>query len=213
MFPRISLFEEVADLEDFEAILALRARTDPRANALLGFAARISARDMALGPGAGYVMAPFAFISPDGTRFGPPAMSASPFGVFYAARDEGTSIAEVKHHRTGFLKAINAPAQDLDFEVLNAEIKGGAFYDLRGRQSKFKDVYSPDDYSSSQTLASDLKALDADGIVYDSVRREGGQCVAVFRPRCVVRCKPVKQVSLRWDGESITAVLEAHPLE
>jgi hypothetical protein len=182
-------------------------------NAQLGFAGRIAGSDLALGPGAGYVMAAFVFISPDGTRFGPPALNPLTFGVFYAARDEATSIAEVRHHRTGFLKAINAPPQDLDFDVLNSEVRGSAFYDLRGKQGKFPDVYSPDDYSSSQRLAVDLKGRDGDGVVYDSVRREGGQCVAVFRPRCVVRCKRVKQVSLRWDGESITAVLEAHAIE
>ncbi|HUQ20619.1 MAG TPA: RES family NAD+ phosphorylase, partial [Gemmatimonadaceae bacterium] len=145
--------------------------------------------------------------------FGPPALSAAPFGVFYAARDEATSIAEVKHHRTGFMRGINAPAQDLDFDFLNSEIKGSSFYDLRDKQDKFAEVYSPDDYSESQRLAIDLKERDADGIAYDSVRREGGECVAVFRPRCVVRCKPVKQVSLRWDGKSISAVLEAQKLE
>ena len=53
---------------------------------------------------------------------------------------------------------------------------------------------------------------DADGIAYDSVRREGGECVAVFRPRCVGPARPVKQLIFRWDGSAITAVLEAHRL-
>ena len=213
MFPPVALFEEVAEPEDFDAIAALRARTDPGISAQIAFAAQIPRKDLALGPGAGYVMAPFVFVSPEGTRFGPPAMTSSAFGVFYAARDEATAIAEVKHHRTRFLREIRAPAQDLDFEVLNSEIKGSGFYDIREQQKKFGDVYSPRDYSSSQELAIDLKARDADGIVYDSVRREGGECVAVFRPRCVSRCRPVKHLSLRWDGDSITAVLEAQASE
>jgi hypothetical protein len=158
-------------------------------------------------------MGPFAYPSPDGTRFGPPTRAGESFGVYYAARDEATAIAEVKHHRVAFLEAMRAPAQDLDFEVLKAPVRGTHFYDLRGRQREFPDVYSPTDYSSSQKLGAELRAQDADGIAYDSVRREGGECVAVFRPRSIGPCKAVKQVILRWDGAGISAVLEARSLE
>jgi hypothetical protein len=107
---------------------------------------------------------------------------------------------------------MRAPAQDLDFEVLKAPVKGGRFFDLRGRQREFPDVYSPTDYSVSQRLGVELRSRDADGIAYDSVRREGGECVAVFRPRCAGPARSVKNLIFRWDGESITAVLEAHRL-
>jgi len=178
----------------------------------IGPALEIPPEDRVYGPGAGYVMAPFAYPSPDGTRFGPPALRAPSFGVYYAARDEATAVAEVKHHRIAFLEATRAPAQDLDFEVLNAPVRGAHFYDLRDREREFKAVYSPTDYSSSQKLGADLRAKGADGIAYDSVRREGGECVAVLRPRCVGPCRPVKHLIFRWDGELITAVLEVHPL-
>lgn len=157
-------------------------------------------------------MAPFAYPSPDGSRFGPPVLTAESFGVYYAARDEATAIAEVKHHRVAFLHAMRAPAQDLDFEVLKAPVKGAHFFDLRGRQREYPAVYSPTDYSASQLLGIELRGRDADGIAYDSVRREGGECVAVFRPRCVGPARPVKHLIFRWDGEAIAAVLEAHRL-
>jgi hypothetical protein len=157
-------------------------------------------------------MAPFVYPAPGGTRFGPPALTAESFGVYYAARDEATAIAEVKHHRVAFLEAMRAPAQDLDFEVLKAPVKGTHFYDLRGRHREFPDVYSPTDYSASQKLGVKLRRKVGDGIAYDSVRREGGECVAVFRPRCVGPALPVKQLIFRWDGSEITAVLEAHRL-
>jgi hypothetical protein len=192
--------------------VALRARTNPLLNERIQPALAIPQKDRAYGPGAGYVIAPFAYPSPDGTRFGPPALTAESFGVYYAARNEATAIAEVKHHRVAFLGATRAPAQDLDFEVLRAPVKGAHFYDLRGRQREFPDVYSPTDYTASQKLGVELRRKDADGIAYDSVRREGGECVAVFRPRCVGPARPVKQLIFRWDGEAITAVLEAHRL-
>jgi hypothetical protein len=192
--------------------VALRARTDPLLNARIEPALAIDPKDRVYGPGAGYVMAPFAYPSPEGTRFGPPALTAGSFGVYYAARDEATAIEEVKHHRVLFLEATRAPAQDLDFEVLKAPVKGAHFFDLRDRQRDFPAVYSPSDYSASQKLGVELRGRDADGIAYDSVRREGGECVAVFRPRCVGPARPVKQLIFRWDGEAITAVLEAHRL-
>jgi hypothetical protein len=192
--------------------MALRARTDPLLDARIQPALAIPPKDRVYGPGAGYVMAPFAYPSPDGTRFGPPSLTADSFGVYYAARDEATAIEEVKYHRTAFLEAMRAPAQDLDFEVLKAPVKGAHFYDSRDRQRDFPDVYSRTDYSASQKLGVELRGRDADGIAYDSVRREGGECVAVFRPRCVGPARPVKQLIFRWDGAAITAVLEAHRL-
>jgi hypothetical protein len=172
----------------------------------------IPPEDRAYGPGAGYVMAPFAHRSPDGTRFGPPLLPNGSFGVFYAARDEPTSIAEVRHHRTAFLRATKAVGQDLDFDVINAPVKGARFYDIRERQDEFPEIYSPTDYSSSQKFAVEMRDKGADGVAYDSVRRKGGECVAVFRPRCVGPCKAVKRLIFRWDGDAISAVLEAHRL-
>jgi RES domain len=206
------VFEDVADARDLDALMALRARTDPLLSARIQSALAIPPRDRVYGPGAGYVMAPFAYPSPDGTRFGPPALTAESFGVYYTARDESTAIAEVKHHRVAFLAAARAPAQDLDFAVVKAPVKGAHFYDLRGKQREFPDVYSATDYSASQKLGAGLRRKDADGIAYDSVRREGGECVAVFRPRCVGPAKAGRQLIFRWDGEAIAAVLEARPL-
>ncbi len=207
------MFEEVASPEDLDALLALRARTDPLVNARISQALAVPPKERVYGPGAGYVMAPFAYPSPDGTRFGPPAMTTASFGVYYAARDESTAIAEVKHHRVAFLEAARAPAQDLDFEVLNAPVTGAQFYDLRDRQREFKEVYSPTDYTRSQQLGAELRERGADGIAYDSVRREGGECVAVFRPRCVGPARSVKKLIFRWDGHEISAVLEAHRID
>lgn len=158
-------------------------------------------------------MTPFVHPSPVGTRFRPPAFRADSFGVYYAARDETTAIAEVQHHRVSFLRDSRAGAQDLDFELVKATVKGSGFYDLRHRRRDFPAVYSPVDYAASQRLGVELRARGADGIAYDSVRREGGECVAVFRPRCVGAARAVKHFIFRWDGERITAILEALPLD
>jgi len=62
-------------------------------------------------------------------------------------------------------------------------------------------MYDPDDYSAGQALARQLRAQGSWGIVYDSVRREGGQCVAVFRPRALSRCRQSQHIAFVWDGQ------------
>jgi hypothetical protein len=212
IIPPVDLFAEVADADDLDALIALHARTNPVLNERLAPAFNIPRKDWARGPGAEYVMGPFAYPPPSGSRFGPPALRGSSFGVYYAARDEATAIAEVKHHRLAFLRATRAAAQVLDLDMLKASIKGTGFFDLRGRQLKYPEVYSRTDYSASQRLGLELRERDADGIAYDSLRREGGECVAVFRPRCIGPCRRVKQLIFRWDGEAITSVLETRQL-
>ena len=115
--------------------------------------------------------------------------------------------------RSMFVPEVSVVVIFKDAGDLNAAITGARFYDLRGRQREFKEVYSATHYGQSQRLGAELREQGADGIAYDSVRREGGECVAVFRPRCVGPCRPVKQLIFRWDGQSITAVIEAHRLE
>jgi hypothetical protein len=64
IFPPVDVFEDVADAKDFEALMALRARTDPFLSARIQPAMAIAPNDRVYGPGAGYVMGPFAFPSP-----------------------------------------------------------------------------------------------------------------------------------------------------
>ena len=61
---------------------------------------------------------------------------------------------------------------------------------------------------ASQRFAGEIRAAGADGIVYDSVRDRGGQCVAAFWPDCVAPFVQATHYSYVWDGTSITDVIE-----
>jgi hypothetical protein len=63
-----------------------------------------------------------------------------------------------------------------------------------------------DDYSASQALGRALRAERAWGIAYESVRREGGECAAVFRPRALSPCKIAEHLEYLWDGERTAEV-------
>src|SRR5690606_28001873 len=126
---------------------------------------------------ASYVMAPFTHPAPGGARF-----NGAQVGAFYAGRVLDTAIAETVYHRTRFMRATNEPPMELDMRVLESEIDARV-HDIRGMRETLAAVYDPNDYTASQQLASRLRAEGSDGLVYDSVRHEGGQCIAIFRPR------------------------------
>jgi hypothetical protein len=46
------------------------------------------------------------------------------------------------------------------------------------------------------------------GVAYRSVRRAGGQCVGLFRPRGASRCLHAAYLLYAWDGARFTDVYE-----
>ena len=75
------------------------------------------------------------------------------------------------------------------------------------------DVYDPESYVSSQVLGRKLKLGGSNGIVYDSVRHVGGECVGVFRPRLVQNLRQGMHLRYAWDGTRISRVYELRLIE
>jgi hypothetical protein len=90
-FPPIQLFERVTDPADLEAILAVESLTNPRLRDEVGEINLVPQEDRVSGPGASIIMAAFTHLNPQGSRF-----SDGTYGVFYAARDMDTAIAETR---------------------------------------------------------------------------------------------------------------------
>jgi hypothetical protein len=67
---------------------------------------------------------------------------------------------------------------------------------------------SPDSYAASTPFGVARRSEGANGIVYDSVRREGGQCVAVFRPKLITSCQQGPHICLVWDSSAIAGWYE-----
>jgi hypothetical protein len=81
-------------------------------------------------------------------------------------------------------------------------------HDLRGLRAKLKDIYDPASYVASQKLGRELRNDGSNGIAFDSVRRPGGECVAMFRPRLVQNVRQGVHLRYAWDGASIARVYE-----
>jgi len=201
-YPTIDLFERVADPEDWEALYHLEALTNPRIREQLGQIELVPRADRVFGPGASVIMAPFTHLNPAGSRF-----ADATFGVFYASESQATAIAETRHHRELFLGATKQPPTEVEMRCYLADVIANV-HDIRGKREELADLYNPDDYSASQPFGRKVKDAGIDGIVYDSVRRAEGQCVAIFRPRLITHLRQSVHLSYRWNGERIDHVYE-----
>ena len=201
-YPTVSVYDRIADAANLATLLEIEALTNPRVREEAGAYRKVRPEDAVAGPGATPIMASFVYS-------GPSRLCDGTYGVYYAAREEATAIAESRYHTEAFLRATHQPSIDVDKRLYVATIDG-AFDDIRGRSMRSK-LYAaaPDDYDYAQRYAHRLYARNrVDGIVYNSVRNPGGQCIAAFRPRIVSRAHIRKYIQFRWDGRRIAGVVD-----
>ncbi len=201
-FPPIQLFERVANPDDLEAVFALEALTNPRLRHEAGAIELVPPEDRISGPGTTVIMAAFTHLNPTGSRF-----SDGTYGVFYAANDLNTAIAETKHHRERFLSATAQARMELDMRVYLVDLNGN-LHDLRGQKAAQPLVYHNDNYAAGQHLARTLRAHGSNGIAYDSIRRTSGECVAVFRPPLLSNARQERHFCYVWNGQKVETVYE-----
>ena len=84
----------------------------------------------------------------------------------------------------------------------------GDLHDLRGQKAAQPLVYHNDNYAAGQHLARTLREAGSNGIAYDSVRRTGGECAAVFRPPLLSNARQERHLCYLWNGQQIAAVYE-----
>ena len=201
-FPPVSLFDRVAEPEDLDIVFSIEGLTNDRLRDEVGDISLVSPDERVSGPGTTPIMAAFTHLNPQGSRF-----TDGTYGVYYAAIDIDTAIAETCFHRTRFLAATKEPAIEVDMRSYASDLEA-SFHDIRNMQASIPDVYAadPDDYAPAQSLAREMREKGSSGILYNSVRKAGGECVAIFRPRVL---SPVRQGShycYVWNGKEITAV-------
>jgi len=135
---------------------------------------------------------------------GPSRFTDGSYGVYYAAFEQRTAIAESAYHTARFLAYTNTEPTLVYKRVLSADIKG-AYDDIRTTPPT-DPIYDPDPekYAAAQAYASALYAADVvDGIVYTSVRAAGGTCVVAFRPRLISGCTTAAFLAYSYDGARI----------
>lgn len=193
----VTFFEDLTPGADVDALLSILSLTSAGLLDPIGDPARIPAWDRAYGPGSGWVMPSFS------RRGRPSRFSDGRFGVWSAASDVMTAVAETIYHLR--LLETSEPAQAVALQLLRADVGGFAaiLSDLAAPLGPA--IHNPASYVTSQLVGSQLRDRGSDAIVYRSVRRKSGTCVGVLRPRAVRRCHRTGQISYQWDGARLAA--------
>jgi RES domain len=116
-------------------------------------------------------------------------------------------VAETRHHHGLFLRATAEPAMHLPMRLYHVAIDA-RLHDLRPIGAVPQAVYDPADYGAAQALGARLRGAGSAGVVYRSVRRAGGQCAGLFRPRGASHCVHAAYLLYAWDGARFTDVYE-----
>ncbi len=178
-FPPIGLFDTVATAADLSAVMELVGWTNDRLVA--GRLARLPQQEWVYGrPNASIVMAAFLHVSPTGMRFNSPEL-----GAWYAAREIETAAAEVGHHLRREAVARNIPELARVYRSYSARLNG-VYLDIRGQQAEHPEVYASDRYDASQQFGETIRRAGEAGILYDSLRRQGGTNIVSHRPTNIV---------------------------
>jgi hypothetical protein len=200
-YPPTGILDILASPEDLPALLELEGWTDDRIAHDLGLLPRLPREEWVTGaPHAHVVMAAFCHPAPGGARFSDQAR-----GAWYAARELETSHAESIHRRRQALAEIGAFETVMHLRLWMADFDG-EFHDLTPSRRKYAPYYDPSSYAASQSLARELLAQGSRGIVYRSVRRKGGKCLACFRPRAVKNVRDAAIYEYRWSGRPDPAI-------
>lgn len=183
------------DDQHLHAIFDLDGATNDRLLAERGLGPGIGPDELlAAVPHAPIVNAAFTHPHPLGARF-----NGSDRGAWYAGFELETAQTEVGFHKTVQLAEIGMPDESVTYDDYTADFSA-EFHDLRGAR-EFESCLAPGSYEASQALAADLLTHGALGIVYPSVRRSGGTCLACFRPALVGRVRRAKGWRFSWrDG-------------
>jgi hypothetical protein len=169
--------------------------TDERALAESDLLPAIGTHELVFGvPHARIVNAAFCHVHPLGSRF-----NSADRGAWYAAFQLQTSQAEVAFHKTVQLAEVGRYEDEVRFRDYLADFSG-EFHDLR-RAKAFADCLDPASYVASQTLAERLLENGSLGIVYPSVRRARGTCLACFQPALVGNLRKAAIYRFRWRGK------------
>ncbi len=207
-YPPIDLFERAhQDPAVWDALIAAEMLTNPRIRDEIGEIALVPPEERITGPGASWVMASFTHLNPNGSRF-----SDGSYGVYYAAIDLETALAETIHHFERLAQDSDDGIRDADMRVLTGRIDD-TFHDITtlpdpGRTA----ILDPDDYATSRALGRTLREAGSNGVVYPSVRHAQGTCpgtcprtcIGAFRPKAVRPPTQERHLRYHYDGNRVS---------
>jgi hypothetical protein len=171
--------------------------TNPLVLAEMGQIELVSPDDRIYGRGTGLIMAAFTFPGP------PSRFADGSAGTYYMAKSLDTATAETRYRANIYLRGSGPCVTEKT--VIEATLSG-RFLDVRRGHPAPAAIYDPTDYRAGQSLGSVVRRVRGFGILYDSVRHAGGECVAVMRPPVLQHAVAVRTLQYVWDGGEVVEV-------
>ncbi|MDQ0422949.1 hypothetical protein J2045_003999 [Peteryoungia aggregata LMG 23059] len=189
--PLADTAREFAELAEIEA--ATSSRMQAQKTGISGLEARELVYDV---PHAHFINASFAYARPrEPNRF-----NGETRGAWYAALAVETCLAEITFHMTDFVARTGVYEAVAEYAEMFCSVSG-EFLDLRPAPAHV--ALSPDKavgYPQGNHLALEARRAGLNGIVYPSVRHEGGTCFAILRPAAVQSVRQGDVWRLSWKG-------------
>ena len=180
--------------DDLLRLFDLDHATNDRLWAENGHLPGIASHELVFGvPHYGVINASFTHAHPLGSRFNGPDR-----GAWYAGFEIETAQAEMIFHKTREYAEINRYEDSVSYDDYLADF-GGEYCDLRG-PGKFKAILDLKSYSASQIFAARLLNRGGLGVVYPTVRRRSGTCLACFRPGAIGNVRKHYRYWFTWSG-------------
>lgn len=145
------------------------------------------------------VNAAFTHANPLGSRSSSPER-----GAWYAGFELETSQAEIAFHKSVELAEIDWIDETITYDDYLADF-GGEFHDIT-EAAEFADCLDPESYVAAQDLNELLLQDGSAGILYPSVRHEGGICLACFRPALVNNVRKHSRYRFTWSGNPAPSI-------
>lgn len=185
--------------DELSAIGELESATSARLAGQARGTAGISAGEFVFEiPHALFINASFAYAKPRQ----PNRFNGADRGAWYSAIETTTCLHEVAFHMTEFLEA----AGDFNAVVEYAEMFAsfaGEFVDLRGVAPPPQCLHPNKEigYPAGNALADAVRSRGLNGIVYPSVRHQGGTCIVALWPHVVQSVAQGDVYRLTWTGD------------
>ena len=209
----LSQLAEAGEDELVRDLVSIDAATNTRLKADEGLLPGISVHELVYGVSYWTIVnAAFTHASPGGGRF-----NTSERGAWYAGVERETSMAEVAFHKLRQLEEVSWPDEEVStYDDYLADFHA-EFESLLGKRSREVANYLrpgpiPECYRPSQQLALECMARGSNGVIYPSVRRPGGTCVACFRPALVYHVRRNSRFEFRLQAGRRFTRSQAHPV-
>ncbi|MAS04165.1 MAG: hypothetical protein CL534_05660 [Ahrensia sp.] len=188
-FPPVSVYRDLVAPEQFEALVEVENKTNPRLRLQERLVARREGPTLDSALMQNWNLAPFTYENPEGTTFFAPERSC-----LELADTPQTALAVSVARRSRFLSRTKEAATGLDMRMLKTPIDG-RFIDLRQIS-----VELPQEQRWS---LGDAVPLDVDGILFRPAERPTATAIAVLKGQVLGRSIQTTHYRFEWNGVRI----------